>query len=240
MRGPYLLLVVCLVGCSDADEAGGPAGGQGGGGATGSSSAGASSAGASTGGSGSAGANPGTGSAGKSNAGGSGAASSNVGGNQPSSVSPLELEPLAVGNVWNYTLSVNTPEVDCESGPGMRVVTKTLEYQGRTAFELQRFCDSEPSYHSADGGDVWQYLDGWYRNVAAPVAEGASWAFAPGFTLKWSSAGSVTVPAGTFSNCWKRSVVEFDGSITFCPGVGQVRIELPNLTAELASYDLAE
>jgi hypothetical protein len=156
-------------------------------------------------------------------------------------VTPLELEPLALGNLWTYALTVQQPTADCPSGSGTREVTASVEWEGRTAFELQRFCDTdaEPTYMNVTNGEIYQYLDGWYRNVAAPVQEGATWAFAPGYTLKWSSVGAVTVPAGTFTNCWRRTILEYEGGITFCPGVGQVKIELPpSLTAELSSYDL--
>lgn len=34
--------------------------------------------------------------------------------------------------------------------------------------------------------------------------------------------------------------MELEGSITFCPGVGQVKIELPDVTAELTSFSVAE
>jgi hypothetical protein len=169
---------------------------------------------------------------------GGGATAGNGASGAAGAVSPLELDPIAVGNVWAYAVVVSSPTADCSSGLGKREVTAALEYQGRSAFETHRFCDPDATYLNVSDGQIWQYLDGWYRNVAAPVADGATWAFAPGYTLKWSSVGSVTVLAGTFQNCWKRSVVEFEGSITFCPGVGQVRIELPNLTAQLSDYHL--
>lgn len=193
-------------------------------------------------GNGQGGANSGTGadgSAGKNASGSSGTAG--AGGNMGvgGSVAPLELEPLALGNLWTYTLTVQQPTADCPNGVGTRELTASVEWEGRTAFELHRFCDSEVTHLNVTNGEVYQYLGGWYRNVAAPVQEGATWAFAPGYTLRWNSVGAVTVPAGTFSNCWRRSILEYEGSITFCPGVGQVKIELPPvLTAELSAYEL--
>lgn len=235
-------LLLALSACSDAK--GTPGGGDAGAasavagnaGAT-SSSGGSPSVGGSTGaaGSGQGGSSAGT-SAGT-NTGGNGTAG--VGGNDGGSVTPLELEPLAVGNLWTYTVTVQEPTDDCPNGSGTREIKTSVEWEGRTAFEMHRFCDLDPTYLNVTNGEIYQYLEGWYRNVAAPVQEGATWAFAPGYTLKWSSVGAVTVPAGTFTNCWRRSIAEYEGSITFCPGVGQVQIELPpRLTAELSAYHL--
>ncbi len=58
----------------------------------------------------------------------------------------------------------------------------------------------------------------------------------------WESAGSVTMPAGTFNDCWTaRQNVSYTAYQTYCPGVGMVESYSEDLagngwTAQLASY----
>jgi hypothetical protein len=70
-------------------------------------------------------------------------------------------------------------------------------------------------------GAVWQlYLD--------PTPEKDKAWTSQGNTYVWEDAGTVTVPAGTFSDCWsaRQTQIEGDSYTTYCRGVGPVRIYL--------------
>jgi hypothetical protein len=55
-----------------------------------------------------------------------------------------------------------------------------------------------------------------------PVQEGTSWSNGAG-SFTWHDAGSVTVPAGTFSRCWKATEnASYTAYTVFCRGVGAV------------------
>jgi hypothetical protein len=76
--------------------------------------------------------------------------------------------------------------------------------------------------------------------ILAPVTEGATFD-AGGIAFVWSAAPEVTVPAGTFRNCWKRTQAESATPriTTYCPGVGMVRSDRGDHALVLSSYDLA-
>ena len=65
-----------------------------------------------------------------------------------------------------------------------------------------------------------------YEMLAEPVEDGVAWATAIDTSYheyKWESVGTVTVPVGTFDNCWKRVDLQNDGYLTYCRGVGRVK-----------------
>ena len=68
---------------------------------------------------------------------------------------------------------------------------------------------------------VWKlYLD--------PTPEKDKMWMSQGSSYLWEQAGTVTVPAGTFSDCWSARQVGVEGEsyTTYCRGVGPVRIYL--------------
>ncbi len=74
--------------------------------------------------------------------------------------------------------------------------------------------------------EVVQRLDETWRAVLkAPVAEGTGWIVpcrTESFGYGWYFEGEVTVPAGTFQNCWSRRLSPPEASPdidTYCPGV---------------------
>jgi len=77
---------------------------------------------------------------------------------------------------------------------------------------------------------MFMYLD-------TPVEEGHRWQDSVGRSLSWHKAGSVTVPAGTYHDCWERRLASAteNGAVTFCRGVGQVRYSMSSYSAELRS-----
>src|SRR5262249_55445704 len=82
-------------------------------------------------------------------------------------------------------------------------------------------------YYSATGDHVETSPNGttWSVLTDPPVVAGHSWSNgAAGLTCQWSSAGDVTVPAGTFHDCWTAtctSAFETDHT-TYCRGTGFV------------------
>jgi len=190
-----------------------------GGGAAGSSSGGAS-------GSGAAGASSG-GSGGVAQGGSGGVAQGGSGGVAP-------IYPVALGYSWTYDVTPLGIGDSCGSGVRTtRVVGQSL-LAGRNAFELDYFCSATPVYVSTDGDRLYYYTsNAWQLALDTPVADGHSWAFFSG-TRTWHSVGTVSVPAGTFTDCWEMEQQDAGATATFtyCRGVGLVRMHAPSQTGD--------
>jgi hypothetical protein len=63
----------------------------------------------------------------------------------------------------------------------------------------------------------------------APVEEGHTWTYSfggAGPQFVWHDAGTVTVPAGTFTNCWARAYVSQSlARFIYCRGVGLIEVD---------------
>ncbi len=228
-----VLLLGCGGGCSSpADDAPGSAGSAGkttSGGATGdggSSTGGGAIAGSATGG----------------NAAGGGVAGGSSGGSAGGSSGPLtvrNLAMLAVGNQWNY--AVTGDGFDCPTGAQSTKVESQETVQGHDTYQVRDVCSQdELTAFSYDADSLLQQFGAeWLKVMTSPIQDGASWTFAPGTTITWHTAPSITVPAGTFTNCVKRTVSDSPNlEATFCPGVGQVKRVNDGYTAVLESYDV--
>lgn len=150
-----------------------------------------------------------------------------------------QLAPLAVGNWWTYQLAGQ----DCGSGQATSSIDYTQQIGGRTAFALRFFCEplvpDRWLLHNPGGQlvDRWDDdEDEWARVIDEPLQEGHSWDSLDDTTFTWQYAGTVTVPAGTFDDCWTRLGDPNDA--TFCPGVGRVRDMASGYSAELVDYDV--
>lgn len=246
MRSTFTLLLLLSLGCSgDPNDVEAP----GSGGSSGNATAGADAGGstASTGGSAAGVANGGSvGTAGSSGAAAvAGAAGSTLGGSagMPGAagggpVTATDLLPLAVGNSWTY--SATTLSSGCDM-PNQVDVISLEPYEGKMAFQLTDSCfDTGPSWLSVVDGTIQQFADEWRISIGAPVAEGSHWTYNPSVELEWRSAGTVTVEAGTFQNCWTRATVArpTDLERTYCPGVGRVLDVRAGARSELTAYHL--
>jgi hypothetical protein len=111
-------------------------------------------------------------------------------------------------------------------------VTSANATNGRAAFQITTLCPP-PTQLSVDsysvptpGGDEvdYDYQGAWTVSVDPTLVDGHSWPGAAGITLTWHRvAGSVSVPAGTFGDCWKRQSSQTSNSYdVFCRGVGIV------------------
>ena len=95
---------------------------------------------------------------------------------------------------------------------------------GKDAFQTTSLCaGAEASYYAVDG-DVVQvdYQGTWILALDAPVEEGHTWSNGSS-TFTWHKEPHVTVPAGTFDNCWRATQnVSYEAYTIFCRGVGPV------------------
>ncbi|MGH7330028.1 MAG: hypothetical protein ACREJX_16910, partial [Polyangiaceae bacterium] len=137
------------------------------------------------------------------------------------------IDPLAVGETWTYDVTITGSFPGCNAGQFDSSVSQNETLGGRDAYLVGSFCPSLGSYwYSADGDTVAVYSGSdWVVGLDSPVQEGHSWSSDEGRTFQWYSAGSLTLPAGTFSDCWEAretgSATE-EYSITLCRGVGPV------------------
>ncbi|HEX7666803.1 MAG TPA: hypothetical protein VF407_19880 [Polyangiaceae bacterium] len=140
--------------------------------------------------------------------------------------SALAIDPIAMGNAWTYDVTVAGSYSACTNGSSTSNVTQAATVGGKDGFLVSSFCASLGSFwYSVDGDRVYVY-DGskWTVALDAPVQDGHTWTGA-GDTLVWKSAGSVTVPAGTFGDCFtaEDQAAPSYYAVTFCRGVGPVK-----------------
>ncbi len=132
------------------------------------------------------------------------------------------IDPIALNRSWTYDVQIFGSYPGCTAGTQTGKVLRAGKYQGRDAFEVQSFCTGfGTSWYSVSGDVVDLYYKAWLRVVDAPVKEGHTWSNGVAM-VTWREVGSVTVPAGTFDNCF-RAEVSADSHTTFCRGVGPVR-----------------
>ena len=134
------------------------------------------------------------------------------------------IDPIVVGHRWTYDVTVFGTYPICASGSHDGVVLGEMMLDGKPAFQVQSFCPGLGTVNYAVSGDVVQYdyMTTWALALDAPVAEGHSWTNGID-TFTWHSVGSVTVPAGTYADCWKATQnVGYESYTVFCRGVGPV------------------
>ncbi len=141
------------------------------------------------------------------------------------SVKDTRIDPIEVGHAWTYNVSVIGFYPACSNGVFVSNTLSSSTVDGKTALSVQSLCENAGVYkYSVDGDHVYAYLNGaWKTSLDAPVADGHTWS--DGFlNYKWESKGSVTTPAGTFSDCWSATTVaSYTSYIVLCRGVGPVK-----------------
>ncbi len=146
------------------------------------------------------------------------------------------IDPITTGYAWTYSVTPLDGGASCASA-GTHVVRVTSETtkDGKDAFAVQSLCDDAGTTLHAVDGDVVQIDEHgtWTLALGAPVEEGHAWSNARG-TYTWHDAGAVSVPAGTFSTCWRAAGPEGAFSI-YCRGIGPVRIV--ERSADGSGYD---
>jgi hypothetical protein len=134
------------------------------------------------------------------------------------------IDPLAARHSWTYDVQVLGTSPVCIEGRHSATVREESTVLGQHAFKIESFCPGlGSSYYAAEGDKVQlDYQDAWVLLLDAPVEEGHSWTNGVS-VFTWHDAGSVTVPAGSFSNCWKATeTANFTAYTVFCRGVGPV------------------
>lgn len=160
------------------------------------------------------------------------------------------LMPIAVGNSWTYryTQSEAADEDTCAEGIWTASITGKTEIDGVDTYTFVSSC--------AQNGDQREYLlqfegdqvamidfDDPYYLINENVADGVQWETrldVSYLTYEWHYVGTVTVPAGTFDNCWERirDSLSIDNH-TYCRGVGRVSGNSEEHSSELIDFELA-
>jgi len=135
------------------------------------------------------------------------------------------IDPIEVGHAWTYNVTVLGFYPACSNGVFVSNTLSQATLDGKTALSVQSLCENAGVFkYSVDGDRVYAYLGGsWKTSLDSPVVEGHTWS--DGFrTYKWESKGSVTTPAGTFTDCWSATAVAaFTSYTVLCRGVGPVK-----------------
>jgi hypothetical protein len=135
------------------------------------------------------------------------------------------IDPIEVGRSWTYDITDFGTYPLCPAGVHSGTALATAMMDGKQAIEVQSACaNAGAAYYVVDGDLVQVAVSGaWLTALATPVQEGQTWSEgSESFT--WHSAGTVTVPAGTFDDCWSATQnVAYSAYAIFCRGVGPVR-----------------
>jgi hypothetical protein len=141
------------------------------------------------------------------------------------SVKDTRIDPIEVGHAWTYNVTVLGFYPACSNGIFVSNTLSSSTVDGKTALSVQSLCENAGVFkYSVDGDRVYAYLNGgWKTSLDSPVAEGHTWS--DGFLhYKWESKGSVTTPAGTFTDCWSATTVaSYTSYLLLCRGAGPVK-----------------
>ena len=134
------------------------------------------------------------------------------------------IDPIEVGREWTFDVKVLGYYPACANGTYSAKAERAETVDGKSAFYVSSFCPDSPGFdYSVDGDNVSShYLGEWIDSLEAPVQVGHTWS--DGYlTYKWESKGTMSVAAGTFTECWSvTTVASYDSYIVFCRGVGPV------------------
>ena len=172
---------------------------------------------------------------------------SNTGSGSGSTGGSHDLYPLAVGDTWTFDVTAVGAGSICSPGTYMQSVVSANPVGGRDAFQMTNFCTgvSGTYDYSKPGGDEidFYYSDSWLVLVDPTLMDGHSWTYF-NTSYTWKRETSVTVPAGTYTDCWTaQQNVSYTAYLTYCRDVGLVRSYSSDLTgagwdAQLASSQL--
>jgi len=141
-----------------------------------------------------------------------------------SAPSDNRIDPITVGRTWTYEVTIHGNYPLCKPGSNTGRVLGQKSVGGRNAFQVQSFCPGAGTSSYAVDGDKVEvyYASSWVLSLDAPVQEGHTWTDGL-YTYGWENVGPVTVPAGTYADCWKAKPTLGTSFTTFCRGVGPVR-----------------
>ena len=159
------------------------------------------------------------------------------------------LFPHAAGTWWTYRFVHEPGATDpgCQEGEWTARIIDVTTTDGVETVSYLTPCaeDDEQNEHTLQfEGDrvlVIAYEEP-YVMLDTPVEDGYSWDTlwaSDTYSYTWREAGAVTVPAGTFSDCWDRVDQATDEYYTYCRGVGRVSSVNADFHTELIDYHLA-
>ena len=140
-----------------------------------------------------------------------------------------KLYPIAVGNTWTYDVAAVGAGSVCAPGSHSQSVTggpTTLD--GKQAYDMTSFCTgvsgtSQVAPDPASDAIAIYYSGQWLTFIDMPLTDGHTWSYFNS-SYTWQRETSVTVPAGTFTDCWTaKQNVRYTAYLTYCRGVGMVR-----------------
>lgn len=134
------------------------------------------------------------------------------------------IDPIALGRSWTYDVSIIGTYPICKPGSHTGAVLGQKTTGGKSSFQVQSFCPGAgTSSYYVDGDHVEVYYRGaWILSLEAPVAETTMWTDGL-LQYTWEKVGSITVPAGTFNDCWAAKHVGGVSYTRFCRGIGPVQ-----------------
>ncbi len=136
----------------------------------------------------------------------------------------LPIDPIDVGRSWTYDVAIIGTYPLCKAGSHVGQVLGQKVVSGKPAFQVQSFCPGVGTSSYAVTGDRVEiyYANTWVLSLDAPVAEGHTWTDGVN-AYAWEKVGQVTVPDGTYDDCWNARPSVGASYTTFCRGVGPVR-----------------
>lgn len=143
---------------------------------------------------------------------------------KPDAAVDTRIDPIEVGRTWTYDVTILGTYPLCRAGVNTARVLGQKAMAGKQGLQVQSFCPGAgTSSYAVDGDRVEVYYGGaWVLSLDAPVADGHTWSDGV-VTYVWEKVGKLTVPAGTFDDCWKARPQVGPSYTTFCRGVGPVR-----------------
>lgn len=136
------------------------------------------------------------------------------------------VQPFVVGLEWEYRFT-RSMIPGCTQNVTYRVISAREDGVSGTVYRFQASCGE---YRLTDYRVTRSAIlcgiagGGLYRCMNLPPEDGAVWGAGSGSGVqyRWERVETVTVPAGTFTGCWRRHDVTNNGNEVYCPGVGQV------------------
>ena len=107
---------------------------------------------------------------------------------------------------------------------------------GRDAYQVSG-CSETESYSTPGGDEVdVDVLGTWLVLVDPLLQNGHSWSYGSYTTFTWQLVPSVTVPAGTYTDCWTAvSSSSTYPTSTYCRGIGPVEVQSDSSDQQLTA-----
>ncbi len=157
------------------------------------------------------------------------------------------LMPLAVGNEWTYELSgegaINWCPIPGDKLRSSKVIGVETKGGERLFTTEGILCGTTPvkSQMSSQGNKVWSHAMGQKYQILDTPVDGGTFNIATN-RYQWKKLGSVSTPAGSFSDCWRSTLLT--GAQTtytdYCRGVGMVTYYIRDLQGNSVTAKLVK